>query len=89
MINTIGYIGSMLLAFCALPQAISSAVSGHSLGISGLFLWTWFLGEVCLIVYTAAVMGMHNPLFLNYMVNTVLVGIILKYKYYPRIGRRK
>jgi uncharacterized protein with PQ loop repeat len=76
----IGYVGAGLLALCALPQAIASFKQGHSRGIDSLFLWTWFIGEVLLLAYTADQTGPRGPLFWNYWLNTILVGTILVFK---------
>lgn len=80
----IGWLGAMLLAYCALPQAIASFRHGHSDGLNGGFLWTWFIGEVLLLAYTIGTVGGHGPLFWNYFLNTILVGVILLFKHNPR-----
>jgi uncharacterized protein with PQ loop repeat len=81
--EVIGYLGAGLLALCALPQAIASFKQGHSRGIDSMFLWTWFIGEVLLLAYTTNQAEISIPLVANYFVNTVLVGVILVFKYSP------
>ena len=78
-----GYIGAFLLAFCALPQTYKSYKEGHSEGLSHAFLWMWGIGEVLLLVYV--IPAKDYPLILNYGINALLVAIILKYKYFPRL----
>ena len=82
----IGYIGAALLAICALPQAIFSVKNGHSHGLSLLFLWSWFLGEVFMLYFVIDTVGPQGPLFWNYYINTVLVFIIVYYRHFPRKG---
>lgn len=78
----VGWIGSMLLALCGLPQAIKSIRSGTSRGISLLMLLMWFSGEVFGLVYVISLAS--YPLIFNYFLNLVLLLIILKYWFYPR-----
>lgn len=87
MIEYIGYMGAVLLAFCALPQAIMSIMQGHSRGMSYVFLWMWLTGEIYLMWFVVATVGVKGPLFFNYFCNTVLVSIITWYRYFPREDR--
>ena len=75
----VGIIGSILLALCGLPQAITSIRQKHSEGISSLFLSMWGIGELLVLAY---ILGTSVDLILvaNYVVNIVLVGIIAFYK---------
>lgn len=74
----VGYTSTILLALCSLPLFIKTIRDGHCRGISALFLWMWFLGEVFGIIYVLPLGKM--PLILNYAVNTVLTLVILIYK---------
>lgn len=80
----IGYIGAALLAICALPQAIMSVRFGNSDGLSHMFLWSWFLGELLMLYFVAMTLGPRGPLFLNYLANSFLLAIIVYYRYKPR-----
>lgn len=83
----IGWTGGMLLAVCGLPQAVLSYRSGNSDGISWMFLWAWFIGEVFLLVHVWNLYGLNwlaAPLLVNYALNVVLVGVILRYKIWTR-----
>lgn len=79
-----GYLGAILLSICALPQAIMSIVTGNSYGLSFLFLWCWYLGEMLMLQHVVATIGMHGPLFWNYLINFLLLTIIVWYRYFPR-----
>lgn len=81
--QVVGWIGAILLAYCALPQAVASYRQGHSKGLDPYFLWTWFLGESFMLTHIIQTVGPGGPLFWNYFVNTILVGIILLFKYSP------
>ena len=74
----IGWIGSFMLAICAVPQAYKSYVDKHSDGISWYFLLLWLFGEVFLLVYV--INKLDIPLIINYLCNIFIVVIILYYK---------
>ena len=78
----LGYIGSILLAVCGLPEAYASWKRGYSF-VSSWFLFMWFFGEVFTLVYV--VDKLDIPLILNYGLNIIFIGIIIRYKHYPRI----
>jgi len=77
----IGWIGSLLLAVCALPQAILSYRQKHSEGISHGMLFLWGLGELFVLAYV--VWKMDLPLIVNYGANLIMILIIGYYKYFP------
>ena len=78
----IAWIGSILLAICAAPQAYASWRQGHSDGISWIFLCVWGLGEIHLALYSLYLAEV--ALFLNYASNIFFISIIARYKYKPR-----
>jgi len=80
--NYLGYLGSLLLAFSGLPQAIKSYREGKTGDISHGLLWMWLSGEVLMFLY--ALPSLDVPLLLNFGLNTVLVSIITWYRYFPR-----
>lgn len=82
-LTTIGYVGSLLLAGCGLPQAYLSHKQGHSDGISTMFLLMWTIGEILTLLYILPKADI--PLLLNYTSNILFLAIIWKY----RIWRRK
>ena len=84
--ETIGYIGAFLLAICALPQTIMSIIQGHSIGLSHGFLWCWYLGELLMTYFVIKTVGPEGPLFWNYVANSIMLTIIVYYKYFPRGG---
>jgi len=83
MIEFIGWFGSLLLAFCGLPQAIVAIRKGNAEGIDTLFLLSWFLGEVFTLTYIFY-STFRWPLIFNYTANIVFILIIFYFKYYPR-----
>jgi uncharacterized protein with PQ loop repeat len=74
----IGWIGSILLAFCGLPQAIESYKTKNSDGLTWGFLGMWGMGEIFTIIYILP--KWHWPLIFNYTANIIFIGIILYYK---------
>lgn len=82
MIDTIGIIGSACLAICAVPEAYNSWKRGRS-DISSGFLFLWGFGEICTLIYVLPKLDL--PLILNYGINIIFIGIIFRYRYFPRI----
>ena len=76
------YLGSILLAICALPLAWRSIKDGHSNGVDGFFLGIWALGEIFTLSYVLYTWDL--PLILNYGLNLVFIGIVVYYKLKPR-----
>ena len=80
--ETIGWIGSILLAFCGLPQAIESYRTKNSDGLTWSFLLMWGVGEIFTIIYILP--KWHWPLIFNYTANLIFISIILYYKIKPK-----
>jgi uncharacterized protein with PQ loop repeat len=78
----IGWIGSILLAFCGLPQAIESYKTKNSNGLTWGFLIMWGMGELFTIVYI--IPKWHWPLIFNYTANIIFISIIVYYKIKPK-----
>jgi uncharacterized protein with PQ loop repeat len=78
----IGWIGSILLAFCGLPQAIESYRTKSSDGLTWGLLLMWFWGEIFTIIYI--IPKWHWPLIFNYTANIIFLIIIIYYKLFPK-----
>jgi uncharacterized protein with PQ loop repeat len=78
----IGWIGSILLAFCGLPQAIESYKTKNSDGLTWGFLGMWGMGEIFTIIYILP--KWHWPLIFNYTANIIFISIIIYYKIKPK-----
>jgi uncharacterized protein with PQ loop repeat len=78
----IGWIGSILLAFCGLPQAVESYKTKNSDGLTWGFLGMWGMGEIFTIIYILP--KWHWPLIFNYTANIIFISIILYYKLKPK-----
>lgn len=83
MMQSLGWIGHMLFALSAIPQAYMSFRQGHSQGISKGLLGMWFGGEGIAIVY-----GIYEqvplPLMVNYVINFTCLLVIIRYTVWPR-----
>jgi len=78
LLDFLGWSGSLLLAFCGLPQAIESWRTKSSKGVTWGLLIMWGLGEVFTLAYVAPKMDM--PLLFNYSANIIFLLIIMRYK---------
>ena len=85
----LGGTGGILLTLSGLPQAYQSWKDGHSRGMSAGTLWLWFIGVVCMLLYTLYFYPLDMVLIINYIGNILLVGVILKFKYLPRKKEEK
>jgi len=77
----VAWIGSILLAVCAVPQAIKSFKEKNADSLSIWFLGLWSSGEVLLLIYTWHLRDW--ALAFNYFANTALLMIIIRYKIWP------
>jgi uncharacterized protein with PQ loop repeat len=78
----IGWLGSILLAFCGLPQAIESIKTKSSEGLTWGFIGMWFIGEIMTFIYILPKMDL--PLLFNYTANIIFLAIIIYYKLSPK-----
>lgn len=77
-----GWLGSICLAICGIPQAYQSYKDKHSDGISWGFVLLWAFGEVFALAYVYDKLDL--PLLLNYATNILILGVILYYKVKPQ-----
>lgn len=82
LLEWLGWTSSILLAVCAIPQAIRSLRQGNSDGIDWYFLLLWFSGEVLGLFYVLTLGSL--PLVINYVANLVCTLVILRFKLYPK-----
>ena len=80
--ETLGWIGSILLAFCGLPQAIESYKQKCSHGLTWGFILMWFSGELLTLAYVIPKLDL--PLLFNYVTNIIFLSIIIYYKINPK-----
>lgn len=80
--DTIGWIGSLLLAFCGLPQALKCWREKTAKGLDWGFLGAWFIGEVMTFAYVLP--KMDFPLMVNYSANILFLCVILYYKLFSK-----
>jgi uncharacterized protein with PQ loop repeat len=83
LFEILGWLGSICLALCGVPQAIMSYKDRHSHGISWGFLILWAFGELFALAYVYDKLDL--PLLLNYAVNILIVGVILYFKVRPEV----
>lgn len=81
--ETIGWIGGMLLATCAFPQVIKVWRDGNADGMSHLNVWLWCFGEIFMLAYVL-LQQFSFPLLLNYGLNLIFVLIIIYFKYFNK-----
>ena len=78
----LGWLGSICLAICGIPQAWQSMKDKHSHGISWGFVLLWAFGEIFALAYVYNKLDL--PLLLNYATNILILGVILYYKIKPK-----
>jgi uncharacterized protein with PQ loop repeat len=80
--ETLGYIGSIMLAICGLPQAIESFKTKSSEGLTWGFIGLWFWGEIFTFAYILPKMDL--PLLINYSANIIFLSVIIYFKLFPK-----
>lgn len=80
-INTLGWIGSLCFAVCALPPAYLAWKLGRTPLDWGL-LSLWSMGEICTLLYVFFTTG-DVILLTNYTANFMCLLVILRYKIFP------
>ena len=80
--ETIGWLGSIILAFCGLPQAIESYRTKSSEGLTWGFISMWFIGEILTLVYVLPKLDL--PLLFNYATNIMFLSVIIYFKINPK-----
>ena len=73
----IAYIGGILLTICGIPEVIRT-IKDKRCHLGWPFLLLWFFGEIFMLIYSLDLKS--NPLIMNYLFNTIIVGIMLYYK---------
>ncbi len=82
LFEILGWLGSICLAICGLPQAWQSIKDKHSHGISWGFVLLWAFGEIFALAYVYDKLDL--PLLLNYATNILILGVILYFKINPK-----
>jgi uncharacterized protein with PQ loop repeat len=81
MIEKIGWIGSLLLAFSGLPELIRS-IYNHRCDLGWGLLIMWSLGEVFALIYTLNKNQKVSlvPLLVNYGLNIIFISGLIYIK---------
>ena len=81
----IGWMGSILLAVCGLPQVIHTFKTQKVDDLNEFFIWLWFSGEVLtfwyIIVDDITNQIYHIPMYFNYLFNIIMVFYLIYAKY--------
>lgn len=85
-IDIIGWIGASAFAVSGLPQAIKSVKDGHANGVANGMIILWLIGEGAMLMYSGLKYTNDFALLTNYVLNAILVLIIARYKYFPRLS---
>ena len=81
-----GWTSTICLAVCGAPQAYKSWKEGHSENMSWGMVLLWLTVEVFLVLYAA--MDLNGPVLANGVLNTVISGLIVYYKVWPRTNQQ-
>lgn len=84
LIMVCGWVSAVCFGLSSLPQALKCIKQKHAIGVSRATLWLWFIGEIGAIIYTFRMIDQTLPLFINYVLNLILVAVIITYSYFPK-----
>ena len=77
----VGWAGSIMLSVCAVPQVYRTWRTRKAGDLSWGFLILWFFGEIFTFAYILVgdflSQVFHLPLYLNYLLNTLLVVYLI------------
>lgn len=80
----IGWLGSLLLSFCGLPQAIKTYQTKKADDLSWGFLGMWGAGEIFTFIYVIENNlnkgEFQYPLLANYTINTIIIVYLIYVK---------
>lgn len=85
-IDIVGWIGASAFAVSGLPQAIKCVKEGHADGVANGMIVLWLIGEGAMLTYSGLKYTNDFALLTNYVLNAILVLVIAKYKYFPRLN---
>lgn len=81
MHNIIGWIGAVLFATCAIPQAVQTWKTKKADDLSWLFLLFWLFGEFFTFAYVIIddilLQITHFPLYINYTFNIIIIFYLI------------
>lgn len=77
----IATIGSLLLAFCGVPE-VYKCYKEKKCSIGWAMLLMWLVGELLLIIF--ALQTKQYSLLINYLANVGLIVVLLRYKIWPK-----
>ena len=76
--NKLGWVGAILLSFCAVPEVIRS-LRTETCSLSWGLLMMWGLGELLTLISVIYLVP-TGWLILNYSVNLVCITILVRFK---------
>lgn len=80
MKGLVGWLGSGMLALCAVPQVVHTVGHWDASGLSWGFLGLWAGGEVLMLSYLGLLRSRDLVLWFNYLLNTILTLILVAVK---------
>lgn len=75
---SIGWIGSVLLALCAVPELIRT-IRTKKCHIGFGMLLTWYFGEILVLYYIMSSLW-SAPMIFNYVLNIAIISVMIIYK---------
>jgi hypothetical protein len=85
MLEIIGLLGGFCFAYAGVPAAIATIRKGASIGTPVLIAWAIFIGTLLMYTYLFGKFGLDWIVSINYFIEAVSWGVILKYHYFPKI----
>jgi hypothetical protein len=79
----LGMLGSACYMFCSVVQLIQTIKAGNTRHLYDIYILVWSIGNVFTVSYVALYVP-KLPLIINYLLNSIALGIIIYYRFYPR-----
>ncbi len=84
IIEYIGLIGGLTLAYSNIPQIVLIFKQKHAGGISKFSTWLWLIGLSLKVIYTIELTGYNKIILGPYVLAFICCGVTLFYCYFPR-----
>ncbi len=83
IVSLLGWIGTILLSFAAIPQLIKTLRDGHGIGLSYMYLLFIWFGLVSMNIY--AILTIKSiQLIISYSIQLIIYSILIYKKKFPK-----
>ena len=87
LMDYIGLVGGIALAYSNIPQIALFLKQKHADGISKFSTWLWFVGLILKFVYSIHTTGYNKIILGPYILAFICCAVTLYYVYFPKVNK--